>query len=77
MGEDILTLGELVLPKVGVVLVELGALFTVRLLIILPFFFWARSSRAPGPNGSGLLDVDARDGCSQACSPPQGAFWRE
>lgn len=35
-------MGELVLPKVGVVLVKLGALFTVRLLVGLPFlFFWA------------------------------------
>lgn len=42
MGEGSLTLGELVLPKVGVVLVKLGALFTVRLLVGLPFlFFWA------------------------------------
>lgn len=75
-------LGELVLPKVGVVLVKLGALFTVRLLVGLPFlFFWASSWRAPGPRGSGLLDVAARvsigrRGGSEARSPPQGASWR-
>lgn len=41
-GERSLTLGELVLPEVGVILVELGALLTVRLLIGFSFlFFWA------------------------------------
>lgn len=75
-------LGELVLPEVGVVLVELGALLTVGLLVGLPFFFfWACSRRAPGPSGSSLLDVAVRvsvgDGGSQACSPPQGASWQE
>lgn len=75
-------LGELVLPEVGVVLVELGALLTVGLLVSLPFFFfWACSRRAPGPSGSSLLDVSVRvsvgDGGSQACSPPQGASWQE
>lgn len=38
--------------------------------------------RAPGPRGSGLRDVAARasvrlHGGPQACSPPQGASWRE
>lgn len=42
MEEDSFTLGELVLPKIGVVLVELGASLTVRLFVPFPFFFfWA------------------------------------
>lgn len=39
MKGDSLTLGELVLPKIGVVLVELGAPVTVWLLVAFPFFF--------------------------------------
>ena len=46
-------LGELVLPKVGVVLVKLGALFTVRLLVGIPFlFFWAWGSGMEVGTGS-------------------------
>lgn len=41
MEKDSLTLGELVLPKIGVVLIELRAPLTVRLLVAFPFFFWA------------------------------------
>lgn len=53
MGESSLTLGKLVLPKFGVVLVKLGALFTVRFLVGLPFlFFWAWGSGMEVETGS-------------------------
>ena len=74
MGEGSLTLGELVLPKVGVVLVKLRALFTVRLLIGLPFlFFWAwgsgmevgTGSRAPSSRPQSTVPTPDRSDTSQ------------
>lgn len=38
-GEWELTLGKLVLPKVGVILIEFRALLAVWLFVGLPFFF--------------------------------------
>ena len=81
MREGSLTLGELVLPKVGVVLVELGALLTVGLLIGLPFlFFWAwglgmgmgTGSRAPSSRPQSTIPATDRSNTSHVSNhPPQ------
>lgn len=53
-----LTLGELIPPEVGVVLIELGAFLTVRLLVGLPFlFFWAWGLELEVGTGSRLPSV--------------------